>query len=728
MTLPRGWQRRALHLTFLVGLVAIAWYAVQLRWVRAEASVFELGTPAETWVIDDPDAAYHLRRVQVAMATGDVPGFDRMIAHPVGSAVPWPRFSDWALAMWCEARVGAVSTMGFSEQLEREVEATAARVPPVLGGLTAILVALAAAIYVRRVTPHPSVRSRGWVLAPVVAGLVAAWTYATVPLAIWYSDAGRIDHHVLVALLFAGNLVVMAQVFACGRFESDRTECEASALDATLGGLIGGLLAGLALLTWLASAIFVALCGVTFWLAATAVRADRAENARRAGALYFLTAAIVTLVPALTSSWNQSQPWSLVNLTAGVPMALVVAAGALFLPALLPRREAQPSLLTGGARLIAAVVPPAAALLAFVLLPGFADGIREGLAWAGRGNLFMDVVEESRPLVEVGGGSLWRGLLEDLGWAGLALPVLALWVGCNVSASFDRTRGGARPEARFHLLLNLIVFGYLAMEQRRFGNSLAVPLAAAAGMVAGLGVARFENGYTRKLRGKALAVLGIVLAVGLVFGGVRQARGLEATPDSALHDTRAWRAELTEGLRWMRDNTPSSGSVMIAEARHDYGVLSSWSMGHMIEYYAQRPAIATNFGSFVSEENFVGAARALVARTPAEFMARLAVLDAEYVVVTPRQAAELASQARMAGMTGPERGALFERTSRGKTFSAIAGETALWRLALDTPGAPASYPGLERVYASAARESMFGGNRGGPSGPVLSIWKVTDQP
>ena len=202
MSLPRGWQRRALYLTFLVGLVAIAWSAHELRWVRAEASAFEVGTPAETWVIDDPDAAYHLRRVQVAMATGDVPAYDRMIAHPEGSAVPWPRFFDWALALWSEARVGAVGPMGFTETVEREVEATAARVPPVFGALTAILVALAAATYVRRVTPHPAVRSRGWVLAPVVAGLVAAWTYATVPLAIWYGDAGRIDHHVFVALLF----------------------------------------------------------------------------------------------------------------------------------------------------------------------------------------------------------------------------------------------------------------------------------------------------------------------------------------------------------------------------------------------------------------------------------------------------------------------------------------------------------------------------------------------
>ena len=91
----------------------------------------------------------------------------------------------------------------------------------------------------------------------MIAGVLAAFAYSTMPIAIWYADAGRIDHHVFVALLFAANVVVMAQIFACGRFESERTNCDAGALDATLGGLTGGAIAGIALLSWLASALFM---------------------------------------------------------------------------------------------------------------------------------------------------------------------------------------------------------------------------------------------------------------------------------------------------------------------------------------------------------------------------------------------------------------------------------------------------------------------------------------
>jgi asparagine N-glycosylation enzyme membrane subunit Stt3 len=725
--IPRGlWKRRAIHVVFVVLVLGIAVFGHQLRWVRAEATVADLGTPTETWFNDDPDAAYHLRRIELAMATGDVPNFDRMIAHPEGSAVPWPPFFDGLVALYLETHVGNIGPLGMADATQAHVEAQAARIPPLMGIGALVLMALAAAMMVRRVQPHPAVRSRGWVLAPMIAGVLAAFAYSTMPIAIWYADAGRIDHHVFVALLFAANVVVMAQIFACGRFESERTNCDAGALDATLGGLTGGAIAGIALLSWLASALFIAVAGVTFWLASTAMRNERAQSARRAGALYFLTAAAITIMPASLSAWNISQPWSLVNLTLGVPLALAVAAFALFVPSLLPAEVDESGYVAPRGRLVAFLAPPLVGAFAYLLLPGFGEGVREGLAWANRGNLFMDVVDESRPLVEVGAGSLWQGLNLDLGWAGLALPVVLLWIALNVSASLDRTRGGARPEARFHLLLNLVVFGFLTLEQRRFGNSLAVPLAIAVGMVGGLAVARLENGYARDWRGRTLAGLGLALSLVLFAGGALEARALLATPKAELESTRAWRAQVIDGLKWMRTNTPSSGPVAMAAARHEYGVLSSWSMGHLIEYYAERPAIATNFGSFVSEANFRGAAAALLERDPETFLAALRDLDARYIVVTPRMAADLASQARMAGLQETEWDALFERVDGVKVYSEAARDSALWRLALVPSDHAPDYPGLERVYAAPEHESLLGGNQPGPSGPMLSIWKVSD--
>lgn len=714
--------QRAVHLIGGALILVIALWGHQLRWANAPASFDPNPVAAPAWLIDDPDAAYHLRRVQIALAGGEVPDSDRFLSHPGGSPVPWPPLFDGVLALSNSLATGRPGAMGVSDDYEAGLEARAAAAPPLLGLFATLAVALAAALFVRRVRPHPECLSRGYVIGPTVAAVLAALCYATSPIAVWYGAAGRIDHHVLIAFLLALHLGVMAQIFVCGLFESDRSLAQERSLDATLGGLSAGVIAGFALLTWLASAIFVALAGLTFWVAAAGSRSERVVDARRAGMLYFAAAGVVTFVPAWLSPWNEVQPWSLVNLTRGVPISLFVASFALTLPCWLPGQCVSRELRGLRERWIGSLVPPLVVLLAYFAMPGFREGVQEGLAWASRGNLFMDVVGESRPLVEVGGGVLLRGLLVDLGWAGAALGIIVLWLIVATVNAIDRTRGGLRAEARFYLFLNLCVFAYLAIEQRRFGNSLAVPLAVSVGCVGGLTIGRIENCYTKDLTSRAVALAGLVISIVLGYGAISQGRAL-ANPDPAvLADTRDWRREVIGGLRWMRTETPSPGPWDLAEAAQDYCVLSSWTMGHLIEYHARRPVVATNFGSFVGEENFRASAQALLERDPARFDEALEALGADYVVVTPRIAGELASQTRIAGLAPAERSALFTKQDGKKTYSALAAETAAWRLALDTPGSEPSYPGLVRVYASTRRESIFGGNKPGPSGPVLSIW------
>lgn len=721
-----NFRQRIVHLIGAALILGIAFWGQDLRWARAAAMLQPAGASADApaWLIDDPDAAYHLRRTEVGLVTGTTPSFDRFLAFPAGSPVPWPPLFDGLLALNNRLATGKPGAMGLTDDYEAELEARTAALPPIMGFLAILAVALATGFFVRRCRPNPECLQRGYVVGPTAGAVLAALIYATSPIAIWYADAGRIDHHVFVALLLALHFAMMAQIFAGGHFESLRSPSHERSLDATLGGLTAGLLAGFALLTWLASAIFIALAGLTFWMAAGGRCTERVADARRAGMLYFLAAGLVTFLPAWLSPWNEVQPWSLVNLTRGVPLALFVASFALALPCWLPGQCEEPGERELRDRLIGLVVPPFIALLAYFALPGFAAGVQEGLAWASRGNLFMDVVAESRPLVEVGGGSLLRGILTDHGWAGACLPVVLIWLAFAVRASMDPTRGGPRPESRFYLFVNLIVFAYLATEQRRFGNSLAVPLAVGIGCICGFAVGRVENCYTQTLRMKAVAFGGLLLSGALAFGAISTGRALAQPDTAALDDTREWRHEVIAGLRWMRDHTPASGVWDIAEAEQSYCVLSSWAMGHLIEYHARRPVVATNFGSFVGEENFAASAQALLERDPEVFLDDLERLGVDYIVVTPRMASDLASQARIADLPQPEKAALFTKKDGKKTFSAASHETAVWRLAVTTPGEAPSYPGLMRVFASDQTESIFGGNKPGPRGPVISIWRV----
>jgi hypothetical protein len=280
------------------------------------------------------------------------------------------------------------------------------------------------------------------------------------------------------------------------------------------------------------------------------------------------------------------------------------------------------------------------------------------------------------------------------------------------------------------LLPQLLLHGGLTLTQRRFGDCFAVPLAlTTAWLVAEVAAQLWRAGARRGLL-RPVAVLCWLLPVTgwlLTTWSERQARPTAAE----FADLADWRRERLDGLRSLRGDVALK-SYLDPLADHPSAVLSAWGYGHLIEYHGWRPSIATNFGSFVGERNFKLHAAALLEQDPADLHTRLDVLQAEWVLVTPRQCGELPSLARIAGWAQAERAGLFERGARGKGFSARAQSSALLSLALhhlplgtrrfeDSSGAH-----LELVYASARHESVDG-RRAAPgspgAGPVISIWR-----
>ena len=74
---------------------------------RSPAGPLEGGSQ---WLVDDPDAAYHLRRIEVAIAEGAVPLRDRYLNHPLGSPIPWPQVVTYrALFSWRESGAHSAS-------------------------------------------------------------------------------------------------------------------------------------------------------------------------------------------------------------------------------------------------------------------------------------------------------------------------------------------------------------------------------------------------------------------------------------------------------------------------------------------------------------------------------------------------------------------------------------------------------------------------------------------
>ena len=636
-----------------------------------------------TWLIDDPDACYHLRRVQIGIATGEVPDSDRFLNHPQGSPVPWPTFFDAFLAAVAERLVPGLWDRSTGRFDEGRLEELLVHAPPVLGVLAVLVTALAAFATRRRDNRSP------W---PAV---LAAWILAGVPLAVWYSGVARVDHHVMTALLLAGLLWSATW----GLDAEDE-------VDGLTAALLAGLFGGLSLLTWLASAIFLGLAGAVVLLASCFASSERSVRLARFGVLMFATSAVVVGVPAASSAWNAVQPGSLINLSAGVPRALLAAAAPFLVLALIPRWR-RPGLPPLG-RLAVALSCIAVATLA---LPGFLSGALEGFSWASRQNSFMAVVAESEPLFAQG----WSGAVRDLGWGLLLLPVA---LACPL--------GDRRRASRWLLFAMLVVLLLLTLGQRRFANSLAVPFAVALattlGDLACYGRAR-TGGAARLASGAAIVLSGALMLDGLGTCLWRQRHAPEEL--AALAD---FRYERLRGLQTLRELSPSPGAWNAADSRQDYGVLAVWGLGHPIEYHARRPSISTNFGSFVGASNFRDHARALLESDPEAFLEACRQLGAEYVVVGARQVSELVVQARIAQWSDSERRALFDGSGAGKRYSVRASSSALMRLALhDRPVGSRSFGGAELIWRSDRFEDLRGrpSTAGAPAaGPVLSIYRL----
>lgn len=701
-------------LLWSIALVAVAFggYGLRYRSLPActvpDGGVLTGGTP---WQIDDFDGAYHARRVSVALATGEVPAYDTFINAPAGSPVPWPTFFDGFLTATVELFVdpapdGPQELGGYREG---DMEGVLVRVPPVLGTLAAlacVLVVLAAASR-NRAPPGADALDGGGAPADRFGmdsvrrsapwwALVAGALYATHPTAVMYAQAGRVDHHVATALFIA------LQLACCVRALIARDSIEVALLAAGTG-----LVAALGILTWLAHGVVLGVCGLGFAL--RALSKDEVERARgwQGGAIAFAIAALVTLVPAWSSPWNATQPGSLVNLSLGVPRALGAAAVPFLVYGLLrrwsPRRD------------VRAGIAAAALLLVVAVLPGFVAQLREGLAWADRTNQFMFVINESQPMdtpgKEVFGVGGYTGHLGPAWYLlFIAIPVL-LW--------------RPRPE-RLVLLGTLAVFLLMALSQRRFANSLAVPMSvgiAVGGLEFGRLVAR-----TLPRRLQLAPQVALILAV-LPLAWFASRTPLRYSEPEMIGNALRWNAIL-EGLRWMRGNTPSPGPWNEPTLEPSYTVLGSWSDGHLIEYHARRPSVSTNFGSFVGVDNFQAAPRALLETDPVLFQQHLDELEVGYVVLRPRVLSWFMEEAMVAGRSDEDRelrplvqdGALTNWALRSAYF-----QLALHRVQVGETHP--RFPNVRLVWRSDLVIDRFGSlptteRQAVLSGPSLSIWEV----
>ncbi|MCA9751501.1 MAG: hypothetical protein KC591_04870 [Gemmatimonadetes bacterium] len=551
-----------------------------LSWTARELQHQKIPWARSTWITSDSDSLYHMRRLDRWLeAGGPLPAAnDSYLNHPHGSAIPWPPY--YAVVTRVLAGPPPADAQARHDWVERRI----ASIPRWFGVAASLLAAIAA-----------------WRLAGPMAGLVAGSAHALSLAGIVYERVGNGDHHAWITLLAGAVLWLTSEAL-----RADRSRGQVLALGAAAGAL-----AGVALGSWVASLLTVILVQLTLaWLL---VRAPRiSAPALVPFGLTFHVAAIVALLPAAaTSPWNVAQPWSVVNLSWFHVVFLSLGA-AVFLPPTFLRApaftRAYPWLVAAG------LVVVGGALVATGIGPG--RGIREGFAWLGREDAFMGAVWESRGLLGSGFDPI-----QILGAESLLLPFA--WFALARRAFARRPDDSLLPWA-----IAVPLLAAQAIRQTRFAGALVLPMSVVIGWAV---VAAWRSDFGRRhlgagiRRAPAVALAAVaLLAVGFAHAeSVRRTfAGLSRDPAAPGQPEQSGALAVREMTDWLR-NVPGESAV-----------LAAWTFGHAIEWGADRPSIATNFGTYVGADGFRAPAEFFLAEDVAVAESLLTARDAEFVMLT----------------------------------------------------------------------------------------------
>ena len=589
---------------FLALLCAAAWALRMLPWRQ----VF---TP-EGIFFYEADPYYHLRRIMlIVQHFPQVPVFDRYMAYPEGAYCFWPPLFDFSIA--CAAMVA-----GCGHPSQRLVETVAALAPPVIGAITVIPVFFLARMIFNR-----------------AAAFIAAMAIALMPGHIAYSTIGRVDHHVAETLFF-----VLASLFllkalvtpSTADVEPQLAPRRSSFIQLLKAIRLWSVAAGVAM-----AAMFLVQSASTLYAAAlfgfiaiqaivTITRREDPSPLLANGAVAFGVAAIMLLPFCNLDPWIGSSAvlrlsWFHLALLSGA------ALGSALWAMLWKMGEGKHSLIMGV--LLSGVALAIAAGAIFTIAPGLWNSLEVGLAFFGRSDPWARTIVESRPLfrsIEVLPPTAFAEV--ELSW-GLYLVPVALGL------ILYREKPASSPPTLYLIVATLAVGGFAFMQQR-FVNPFSVFVSLCIGYL----VALAPSAITLLLRPKPLSA-GFAAAIqGLTF--------ILIMYPSFSYFAPLWRSryeaadrfftvppEFYDAAKWLRHATPPTLHFDSPSAIPEYGVLCEWDKGHWIEYIAQRPVLANNFGSHLGRQEFVDSIKFYLARSEPEAMAIVRRYNVRYVVTAP---------------------------------------------------------------------------------------------
>lgn len=526
------------------------------------------------------DAYYHMRRI--AYSVVHFPKslvFDPYINFPDGGQAIWTPFFDWSIALLFRPLLGSVDPLEF--------ERIAVLLPPLLGAATVVAVYFLA------------LRFFGVAVALIAGGVLSGLSGH-----FWYSQIGFVDHHAAVALAATGLLAAGMLLLA------NHSQASGRSAETWWSVLATGVACGVALLLWPGMLLHVGLLEVGLLAHLLGLR-RRDAAVEFAGCLAAVHAvAFVLLFPfGVTSNWVAWSRFSPVVLSAFQPWYF--AAATFFCLGCVACWRAGVASETRSRRLASAVGLAAILLGASAwLFPGLLLAFGDVWEWFAKQDGFQAQVAESKPLFQSREGFTLDAALVRLSTFSLLVPIALAVAFATVHRRPDRSA------IRLFLWWSLGLCA-VTIVQKRFFNSASASVAllfalSFRGVYARLPAAVKCRVWTRMVAKAALVACAILLLLptwasyrSYLANIAAGLRGEEPIPSS---ETRRKLAMVEMG-NWIRIHTPEPSVWLDADARPAYGILAPWTLGHVLEYEARRPTVATNFGDDIGRENFLLARR-----------------------------------------------------------------------------------------------------------------------
>lgn len=558
-----------------------------------------------------PDAYYHLRRATLIVKNFPFcPTLDRYMAYPYGAESPWPPLYDWVIA--------AISMIvGLGRPGDGVILTVTTLLPPVIGALTVIPVFL--------VARH---------LFGERTALFAAAFAVVMPGQLSYSIIGSGDHHTAEVFL----LLYIFHYFLTGRAD-EKAPVRANGYRREV---VSGLFLAVAILVWQGSLVFGSILAAyvaarfVAWKFLPPKEGDDPQGVLAGATVVLLTAAPVAaaarwLIPPGTEQgvfdfgfFSYFQPVYLVLLAGG----LQAFARLLSLGGKDARKGAW--ILAGGAGIVVVV--------SILAMPGMGKGLLDGLRFLLRKHPYLESISEFQPLfagsplLDIFKGRFYpRQFWEALYVVGFFLPPYVLW-------AVWRDRKSAPWGSREWFFAGwTIIFFSLTLLQRRWGNAYAANVAIGMGWffariferskIATHGWREFiewKEAHRGEKRPNTLFARvfvfsnrspWIVASLAMFFFLIPYQQLLYsflAMPGPPID------ADLYNSLIWLRENTPKTSNLYEPTKQPEYSVLAEWDMGHWIQYIAERPTVANNYGYQLRGDGLGDSIRFAAARSEEE--------------------------------------------------------------------------------------------------------------